>query len=130
MKVNSSTVRRRLIECGRIARGPFKKQLLTAAMMRKRLKWAKKYQNWTVTDWRKVHFSDESHFLIQGQRSQHVRRSIGEPIRECHIDQSVIHPQKKMFWGSFTYYGVGSLLPIEGMMNSEKYIQVIDKKVV
>ena len=35
-----------------------------------------------------------------------------------------------MFWGSFTYYGVRSLLPIEGMMNSQKYIQVLDKKVV
>ena len=35
-----------------------------------------------------------------------------------------------MLWGSFTYYVVGSLLPVEGMMNSDKYIEVVDKKVV
>ena len=74
-------------------------------------------------------FSDESHFLVQGMRSQHVRRSIGEPIRECHMNQSVKHPPKKMFWGSFSCYGVGSLLPVEGMMNAEKSIKVVEKKV-
>ena len=35
-----------------------------------------------------------------------------------------------MSWGSFTYSGVGLLLPIEAIINSEKYIQVLDKKVV
>ena len=86
----------------------------------------KKYQSWSVTDWRKVLFSNESHFLVQGQHSQHVRRSIKEPISECHIDQSVKYQKKKMLCGSFTYYGVGSLLPIEKMMNSKKYIQVME----
>ena len=130
VNVSSSTVRRRLIECGRMARRPVKKQLLTAAMKKKRLDWAKKCRNWTAADWRKVLFSDESHFLVQGKRSQHVHRSIGEPIRECHMDQSVKHPPKKMFWGSFSYHGIGSLLPIEGMMNAGKYIQVLEEKVV
>ena len=46
------------------------------------------------------------------------------------MDQSVKHPPKKMFWGSFSYHGIGSLLPIEGMMNAEKYIQVLEEKVV
>ena len=46
------------------------------------------------------------------------------------MDQSVKHPPKQMFWGSFSYYGVGSLLPIEGMMNAEKYIEVVKKKVI
>ena len=129
VNVSSSTLRRLLIECGRMARRPVKKQLLTANMKKKRLGWAKKYRNWIATDWRKVLFSDESHFLVQGERSQHVRRSIGEPIRECHMNQSVKHPPKKMFWGSFSCYGVGSLLPIEGMMNAEKCIKVVEKKV-
>ena len=41
VNVSSSTVRRRLIECGRMARRPVKKQLLTANMKKKRLDWAK-----------------------------------------------------------------------------------------
>ena len=39
--VSSSTVRRRLLEKGRKARRPKKKQLLTAAMKHKRFNWAK-----------------------------------------------------------------------------------------
>ena len=35
-----------------------------------------------------------------------------------------------MFWGSFSYSGVGSLAPIKDMMNSDKYIDLIEKKVI
>ena len=37
---------------------PLKKQLLTAAMKKKRMKWAKKYKNWRKKDRRKVILSD------------------------------------------------------------------------
>ena len=35
-----------------------------------------------------------------------------------------------MFWGSFSFQGVGSLFPVTGMMNDGKYINVIQQKVV
>jgi len=35
---------------------------------------------------------------------------------------------KKMFWGSFSLSVVASLMPIEGMMNLYKYIDVIERK--
>ena len=35
-----------------------------------------------------------------------------------------------MFWGCFSYYGVGPFNPVEGMMNSEKYLDVLTKKVI
>ena len=43
VNVDSSTVRKRLFEAGRKARSPCKKQLLTVAIKKKRLKWGKKY---------------------------------------------------------------------------------------
>uniref|UniRef100_A0A3Q3J165 Transposase Tc1-like domain-containing protein n=1 Tax=Monopterus albus TaxID=43700 RepID=A0A3Q3J165_MONAL len=129
IEVSSSTVRRRLLEVGRKAYRPVKKQLLTKAMKVKRYKWALKYKNWTKEDWRKVLFSDESHFFVQGQRSQHVRRSPTEKLCNAHIDQRVKHPQKKMFWGCFSYYGIGSLHPVEGMMRSPQYIELLQRKV-
>jgi len=128
--ISARTVRRRLVEAGRMARRPIKKQLLTDAMKAKRLSWAQRFESWSVEDWRKVLFSDESHFLVQGQRSQYIRRTKGEPIREEHIDQRVKHPQKKMFWGCFSYGGVGSLVPVEGMMRANQYADVIRKKVL
>ena len=35
-----------------------------------------------------------------------------------------------MFWGCFSYYWVGPLKPVEGMMNSEKDLDVLTKKVI
>ena len=128
--ISSSTVRRRLLEKGRKARRPLKKQLLTEDMKRTRLRWANDHKHWTVEDWRRVLFSDESHFYVQGQRSQHVRRSAGEPISASHLNQSVKYPDKKMFWGCFTYKGVGPIDPCEGMMNSQKYIEILRRRVI
>ena len=128
-QVSSRTVRRYLLKAGRRARRPLKKQLLTEEMKHKRLAWAQTYKEWTEEDWRKVLFSDESHFLVQGQRSQYVRRSKNEEITEEHMNQSVKNPEKQMFWGSFSYNGVGSLYPIEGIMNADKYMQVINNKI-
>jgi hypothetical protein len=31
-----------------------------------------------------------------------------------------------MFWGCITYYGVGTLVAIDGNMNTDKYISVLD----
>ncbi|MEM9078953.1 MAG: hypothetical protein AAGC43_18075 [Bacteroidota bacterium] len=125
IRISSSTVRRRLLAAGRRARRPIKKQLLTKKMKWKRYNWALKYKNWTKEDWRCVLFSDESHMFVQGQRSQHVRRSLNEKLRESHIEQTVKHPQKTMFWGCFSYFGVGILHPVEGMMRSKQYIEVL-----
>lgn len=125
--VDASTVRRRLLECGRRARRPVKKQLLTPLMMKKRLSWAKKYKDWTVEQWSKVFFSDETHFEVHGHRSKFVRRSPGEPLRPGHIQQAPKHPPKVMFWGCFTAFGPETLHPIDGMMNSTKYIDVLKR---
>ena len=67
---------------------------------------------------------------MQGQHIQYVRRSTGEEINESHINQTVKHPDKKMFWGCFSYYGVGSLHLVEGMMNSDKYLYMLEQKVI
>ncbi|KAG0972999.1 hypothetical protein G6F29_013118 [Rhizopus arrhizus] len=43
-----------------------KKPLLTAKHMKRRLAWAKKYQNWTTDDWQRVVFSDETKVNVWG----------------------------------------------------------------
>jgi len=35
-----------------------------------------------------------------------------------------------MFWGSFSFSVVDSLMPIEGMVNLHKYIDVIERKAI
>ena len=54
VQMSSRTVRRRLIEAGLRAYRPRKKPKLTAAMMKRRLSWAKQFANWTEEDWKSV----------------------------------------------------------------------------
>ena len=67
---------------------------------------------------------------MHGHRSQYVRRSAGEPLNSFHMQQAPKHPPKKMFWGCFTLKGTSRLCPIEGMMNSTKYQEILETKLV
>ena len=58
---------------GKTARRPLRKQLLTKAMKKKRLSWARSHAGWTKGDWRKVIFSNESHFEVHEHKSAVVR---------------------------------------------------------
>ena len=78
----------------------------------------------------KVLFSHESDFLVQGQHRRYVRRSEEEKVTERHFNHTVKRPQKKMFWGSFSFSGLGSLYPCSGIMNADKHINVVNHKVM
>ena len=74
-------------------------------------------------------FTDESHFFVKGKHNQFVRKSAGERLSASHINYSVKHSQKKTFWGRRrTWKGVGSLVPVEGMMNTDRYIDVLRRR--
>jgi len=90
----------------------------------------KKYKDWTKDQWRKVVFSDESHFLAQGQKSQHIRRTPEEKIRDSHINQLVKHPQEKMFQGILKLLRCRKLSANEKndvQYNDVQYIQYIPR---
>ena len=69
VRISSSTEKRRRLEAGRKAKKPLKTHLLTKRMKKKRLHWANTHKNWTIEDWKKVLFTDESHFFVQGKHS-------------------------------------------------------------
>ena len=98
--------------------------------MKKRYDWAKKYEAWTDEDWKRVVFSDETHFSVQGQKAQYVRKFVNETPKSSHYNQTVKYPQKTMFWGSFSFHGVQELCRVDGMMNSGKYLNVLSDIVV
>uniref|UniRef100_A0A3B5QR73 Transposase Tc1-like domain-containing protein n=1 Tax=Xiphophorus maculatus TaxID=8083 RepID=A0A3B5QR73_XIPMA len=70
VNVCDRTVRNRLKEMGFQYRKAKRKPALTPKHKRTRLQWAKERQSWTVDDWMKVVFSDESRICIgQGDDS-------------------------------------------------------------
>lgn len=64
IEISDRTVRRRLNEAGFKSVRPIRKPLLTSAMKRKRLIWAKNHRHWTVEDWRKVSFILNINYLL------------------------------------------------------------------
>jgi len=66
---------------------------------------------------------------VKRKQSRHVRISIGEKLNPLPF-QSGETPPKEILWSSFSFRGVGSLVPVDGMMISDKYVDVIQSKVI
>ena len=62
VSASACTVRQRLLEDGLVSRRAAKKPLLSRKNIRDRLIFCKRYRDWSVEDWGKVIFSDESTF--------------------------------------------------------------------
>ena len=92
LNVSKSTILRRLHEGKRL--GSFfalKKPFLNLCHRRKRLQWAKEHQNWSIDDWNRVLWSDETIFQQWSNRririwrpsTQDISRNLSNPL--CHI---------------------------------------------
>jgi transposase len=104
---SSRTIDRRLQEAelfGRVARHTF---TLTVEHKLKR-SFAERYKGWTVAQWERVLFSDESVFEGAGFSGQQwVRRPRGEALSEEYTVDKKPHPVKVNVWGCFCAAGVG-----------------------
>ncbi len=97
VKVSRATTHRRVKEFGY----SYRQRCLT---------WAKEKKNWTVTQWSKVLFSDESKFCISfGNQGPRVWRKGGEAHSPSCLKSSVKFPQSVMMWGAMSSAGVGPL---------------------
>ncbi len=72
----------------------------------RRLTWAKEKKNWTVAQWSKVLFSDESKFCIRfGNQGPRVWRKGGEAHSPSYLKSSVKFQQSVMIWGAMSSMG-------------------------
>ncbi len=90
--------------------------------------WAKAHLKWTVSKWKSVLWSDESKFdILVGNHGRHVLRAKEEgDLPACH-QHSVQKPASLMVWGCIRAYDMGSLHVLEGTMNAERYIKVLEQ---
>ncbi len=69
-----------------------------------------KEKNWTIAQWFKVLFSDESKFCISfGNQGPRVWRKGGEAHSQSCLKSSVKFPQSVMIWGAMSSAGVDQL---------------------
>ncbi len=95
------------------------KPLLNQRQRQKHLTWAVEKKNWTVAQWSKVLFLDESKFCISfGNQGPRVWRKSGEAQNPCCLKSSVKFPQSVMIWAAMSSAGVANspdLNPIENL---------------
>ncbi len=84
--------------------------IMNQKQRQKHLIWAVEEKNWTVTQWTKVLFSDESKFCISfGNQGPRVWRKSGEAQNPCCLKSSVKFSQSVMIWAAMSSAGVGPL---------------------
>ena len=84
--ISPRTVQNRLNEAGLHGRAPIKKPLLTKKHIKARLEFGLKHQEWTVEDWKKVLFSDESKINRRGSDGKiWTWRKTGKLLKAKHI---------------------------------------------
>ncbi len=90
------------------------------------LTWAKE-KNWTVAQWSKVLFSDESKFCISfGNQGPRVWRKGGEAHSPSCMKSSVKFPQSVMIWGAMSSAGVGPLCFLKTNVTAPVYQEILE----
>ncbi len=124
VKASRATTYRRVKEFGYSCRNPLVKPLLNHRQRQRRLTWAKEKKNWTVVQWSKVLFSDESKFCISfGNQCPRVWRKGGE-AHSC-MKSSVKFPQSVMIWGAMSSAGVGPLCFLKTNVTAPVYQEML-----
>ncbi len=125
--VHLTTICRILRRHGLVLRRKKKKPALTKKHMKTRLQFSRDHLHWTVDDWSKVLFSDETKVNVQG--SDGIRYVWTHPKSKDSWRRNI--PTKAhgggsvMVWGCFGIHGPGYACKINGGLNGELYQEVL-----
>ena len=126
--VSVKTVRRRLHAQRVYSRVARLKPLISVRNRQRRVTWANRIRNWTVQDnWSYIVFSDECRFgLMTDDRRVRCWRTAGEAFEPDALNFRVRSNVSIMVWGCISIHGVGELVLVDGNMNHQKYIDVLE----
>lgn len=127
--VSASTIRRSLKQTGMKSKVKTKKPLLTKKQERRRLQWAESHAEWTEDDWKRVIWSDETKINRYGSDGRQWTWAMeGEQLSSRLIKKTVKYGGGSvMVWGCMSWNGVGRLEKVEGKMNADQYVRILDK---
>ncbi len=130
--VSSQTVRNVLKKHSFKAVTKKKKPLLSAMHRKKCLAFALKYKEWTVEDWKRVIWSDETKInRIGSDGKQWVWKQVGEGLISREVQGTVkFGGGKIMVWGCMGWEGVGQLAEVEGRMDGDQYVAILEDHLV
>jgi hypothetical protein len=105
------------------------KPLLSPKNVKARLAWAKAHKDWTIDDWKRVIWSDETKINRFGSDGCHYTyKRIGERLQPKHVKQTVKHGGSSiMIWGCITYDGPGYVTKIDNTMDKVLYQKILEE---
>jgi hypothetical protein len=127
IEISPSTVRRVLHQQGLKVRHTIKKPRLTAKHKKSRLEFARAHRHWTVEDWKRVIFSDETVITAYPAAS---RQLVWTKTTDA-LDPKLIAPAVQgggariMVWGCISKFGFHDMVLLEDTVNADGYIQVL-----
>jgi len=129
--VSTRTIQCRLKEAGVRKWRAVKRALLTEDHARERLKWARAHRNWTVEDWAKVIWSDESAikkdsdtqtvwiWRHQNKREKYPPKNVKGKKRDGGVSQ--------MIWGCFAGNKLGPVVFVDEIINQDVYMGLLEQ---
>ena len=79
-----------------------------------------------LENWKKWIFSDESPVVVGTNNRIYVRRKDNEVNNPHLVCPSPRRKVSVMVWDCLLYYGIGTLCHVAGIINAQKYINIID----
>jgi len=86
---------------------PTRKPGLNKLQCKARLAFCLAHQHWTIDDWKKVIWSDETSVVLCRRGSQRIWRSADEAFEKSSVRNRWKGYSEFMFWGCFSYYEKG-----------------------
>ena len=129
--ISARTIRRRLLTDFKLrAYRPAAVPKLSSKNVRDRVSFAKKYKDWTVQQWERVMFSDETLVKQFYAFSSHVRRPVGERYNQRYTTPRVKNSPSVMIWGSISAHGRGALWFMQPgtSINAATYLDLLKEK--
>ena len=130
--ISTKTTSKYLCDLGWSSCFKCKKPFLTKSHAKIRLGWCREHAKWVDIEWRYVVFTDESRFCMNrpdgGERVW--RRAHEKYHKDCITPTVKFKGGGVMFWGCFTWWGVGPLIRIDGTMDANVYIDTLAKQFV
>lgn len=105
-----------------------KKLVIKEINRKKRLAWCRGKRQWSVENWKRVIFSDESKIMIGHDERVRIWRKRDEGWRPDLVEKRNSQAKYEvMIWGCICWEGVGTMTPIEGNINAAKYQDILEE---
>jgi len=127
---SARTIRRRLDEVGLHGRIGRTEYVFEERDLQRRLSFAEGYGDWSVDDWDRVIFSDETHIEVYGRRCVWVQRPVGAAFDPQYLVPHVQHSERVSLWGCFCARGVGQAEVFVGEFDAAKYVDILQHNLI